>query len=70
VLDELRNVFLGKGEVRRFETVNGPLALVGDDDVDEYQLGAGAEVATLEWAGCWAAGAGCCGEGVGCSVTQ
>ena len=43
VLDDLRDVLFGQGEVRRFEAVNGLLILVGDDDVDDYELGAGVE---------------------------
>ena len=60
VLDDLRNVLFGEGEVRRFEAVNGLLVLVGDDDVDDHELGAGAEGCDTGlgwlWGGGWLAG--------------
>jgi len=43
VLDALRNVLFGECEVRRFEAMNGLLAFVGDNDVDDHELGAGSE---------------------------
>jgi len=43
VLDDLGDVLFGEGEVGRFEAVKGLLVLVGDDDVDDDELGAGAE---------------------------
>src|SRR6202522_3586857 len=41
VLNPLRDVLLQQGEVRGFEVVDGVLMLVGDDNVDDNELGCG-----------------------------
>ena len=43
VLDGLRRVLFGEGEVGLLEAVNGLLILVGDDDVDDDELRASVE---------------------------
>jgi hypothetical protein len=43
VLDCLRGVLFGEGEVGGFESVDRLLIFVGDDDVDYDELGGGAE---------------------------